>query len=84
MEKQSLIIPEEIHLFRMQVVANRIIKECFEKDKDNHIEVAHKLMHNLKDERVKIELVFSFTDNSEKEIAFFQIDYRSHTRMWGI
>lgn len=32
-------------------------------------------MHNLKDERVKIELVFSFTDNSEKEIAFFQIDY---------
>lgn len=75
MKKQSLIIPEEIHLFRMEVVANRINKACFEEDKDNHIGVAHKIMHNLKDERVKIELVFSFTDNSENEIAFFQIDY---------
>jgi len=76
MENQPVINPEEIHLFKMQVIAEKINKALFAESKENNLGVAHKIMHNLEDQRVKIELVFSFKNQSDQETAFFQIDYQ--------
>jgi hypothetical protein len=75
MEKQPTIIPEEMHLFKVDVVKSNINSEAF-KNKLNHtLGIGHKMMHNLKDERVKLELAFSFEDDNKVQLANFQIDF---------
>ncbi|MDA3907008.1 MAG: hypothetical protein PF484_13130 [Bacteroidales bacterium] len=74
-QKQALIVPEQIHLLVMEVVQQKIDALAFKKQKQHQLKVGHKLMHNLKEERVKMELAFSFEDESKKQLLFFQIDF---------
>lgn len=75
MEKQPTIIPEEMHLFKVEVVKSSLNVEAFQKNPNYTLGVGHKMMHNLKDERVKLELAFSFQDDNKVELALFQIDF---------
>ena len=74
-KKQAPIIPEDIHLLAMEVVQQKIDAHAFKKQKQHKLNVGHKILHNLKDERVKMELAFSFEDDSKKQLLFFQIDF---------
>ena len=83
MEKQSAIIPEEMHLFKVDVVKSNINSQAF-KNKQNHtLGIGHKMMHNLKDERVKLELAFSFEDDNKVQLANFQIDFHFKVEKLG-
>ena len=75
MEKRIQIIPEEIHLFGIDIVEEKLKKDDFVNCENNHSGIAHKIMHNLEDERIKIEFIFSFSDSNDKEIGFFHIDF---------
>jgi hypothetical protein len=75
MDKKPIIIAEEIHLFKVDLVKTNINAEAFNKTKSHSLGVAHKMMHNLKDERVKLELAFSFTDEDKAELLHFQFDF---------
>ena len=76
MEKQLVpIVVKDIHLLHVEVVQQKLDLIAFKKHKQHQLNVGHKLMHNLKDERIKLEFVFSF-DNSKKEsLLLFQIDF---------
>lgn len=75
MEKAPKIIAEEIHLVRIDVVTNQIDVAAFKQAKAPVLEIAHKLMHNLKDEMLKIELIFSFKNQKEEQLMLLQTDY---------
>lgn len=74
-KKPAAIIPHEIHLLKVEVVQQKIDSAAFKKNKSHKLNVGHKFLHNLKDERVKLELVFSFSDEQKNELLFFQIDF---------
>lgn len=73
--KQAPIIPEQIHLLAIEVVQQKIDAQSFKQQKERRLNVGHKLLHNLKDERVKMELAFSFEDENNDKLLFFQIDF---------
>lgn len=75
MEKQPKIIAEEIHLLKIDVVAHTIDVTAFKEAKSPQFGIAHKLMHNLKDEMLKIELIFSFKNKKGEPLMHLQIDY---------
>jgi len=75
MSKTIKIIPEEIHLFKMEVLEQKIDVKAFKDAKQHKLEVAHAMMHNLKNERVKLQLAFSFKDNNKVELLFFKMDF---------
>ena len=60
------------------VVQNKIDVSEFKKTQKPTLGLIHKLLHNLIDERVKLELTFSFKNNKEQEILFVQIDFHFH------
>lgn len=77
--KQLPIIPEEIHLQKIEVVQQKIDVKIFKSIKQHQLNVGHKILHNLEDERIKMELVFSFNTEGHKEsLLFFQIDFQYH------
>lgn len=78
METAPQIIAEEIHLLKIEVVQNKIDVSGFKNTQKPSLGLSHKLMHNLKDARVKLELIFSFKDSKENEILFVQIDFHFH------
>lgn len=78
MEKAPQIIAEEIHLLKIEVVQNKLDVSGFKKAQKPALGLGYKFMHNLKDERVKLELIFSFKDSKEQEILFVQIDFHFH------
>jgi len=78
MEKIPQIIPEEIHLIKIEVVQNKIDVSAFKKAQKPNLGMGHKMLHNLKDQRVKFELIFSFKDSNEQEILLVQIDFHFH------
>jgi hypothetical protein len=80
MEKRPVIIPEEIQLFNIESALNKLDAAAFKKSDMHNLNVAHKIMHNLKDERVKMELVFSFKNEQENEIAVFQLAFHFHIK----
>jgi len=69
------IIPEELHLLKAEVVKSNINAEAFYTKENHSLNIAHQMMHNLNDERVKLELAFSFGDDTKTEIAHFKIDF---------
>jgi hypothetical protein len=75
MDKKPIIIPEEIHLFKVDVIKSNIDAEAFNETKNHSLSVAHKMMHNLTDERVKLELAFSFKNENKVELLHFQLDF---------
>src|SRR5690606_22736500 len=73
-KKLAPIVVKDIHLLQVEVVQQQLDVKAFKKEKEHKLNVGHKLMHNLKDERVKLEYVFSFNNGGEAPLLFFQID----------
>jgi hypothetical protein len=74
-KKNAPIIPHEIHLVQVEVVQQKMDLAAFKKNKSHQLNVGHKFLHNLKDDRVKLEFVFSFSNEQKQELMFFQIDF---------
>ena len=53
---KNLIIPEKIKLFNIEVVNTYINDDTINDNLNLEFSIAHNTKHNLKDERVKIEL----------------------------
>jgi hypothetical protein len=77
-KKVAPIVVQDIHLLRVEVVQQKLDVIAFKKQKQNQLNVGHKLAHNLKDERIKLELVFSFENSQKESLLFFQIDFHFH------
>lgn len=75
MEKTPKIIPEEIHLLKIDVVKSEVNSMGFKQTKEPKLTIAHKLLHNLQDEMLKIELVFSFKNKQEEQLMLLHTDY---------
>lgn len=77
-KKGAQIIVDEIHLIKVEVVQQRLDVANYKKQKKHQFKVGHKLLHSLKEDRVKLEFVFSFLDDQNQETLFFQIDFHFH------
>ncbi|MCC5935596.1 MAG: hypothetical protein JJU35_15215 [Balneolales bacterium] len=75
MEKPPPIIPEKIHLQAIEVAAFRLDAERLVQTPKQQLTLGHKLLHNLAEHKLKLELVFSFKDDEEREVLFLQIDF---------
>lgn len=73
--KAAPIIVQDIHLLRVEVVQQKLDVTAFKKYRQYQLTVGHKLAHNLTDERLKLEIVFSFENNKKENLLFFQIDF---------
>ena len=72
--EENAIIPDKIKLFHIDVVSTYINDNTIDEDLNLEFSVAHNTGHNLKDERVKIELFINLL--SHKEIGVkFHIDF---------
>jgi len=78
MEKPPKIVPEEIHLLKIDVIEKEMDVEAFKQTQSPKLNIAHKRMYNLKDERAKIELLFSFKNQKDEPLMLLQTDYHFH------
>lgn len=79
MDKNPKIIPENFHLFHLQIIESNIASPSNIKDLNFKIDVAHTTMHNIEQKRIKIGLIVSILgikDDNETDVkAFFNIDF---------
>lgn len=77
MAKETKIIPEEIHLFHLDVLESSIKDLAQAGGFEFNLKVAHTIMHNLKEQRVKIGLLIDLNakDNTQKANAHFSMDF---------
>ncbi len=71
---ENLIIPEKIKLFNIEVVNTYINDDTINDNLNLEFSVAHNTKHNLKDERVKIELFINLLSHEEIGVKF-HIDF---------
>jgi len=71
---ENLIIPEKINLFHIEVVNTYINDDTISDNLNLEFSVAHNTKHNLKDERVKIELFINLLSQEEIGVKS-QIDF---------
>jgi hypothetical protein len=71
---ENLIIPEKIKLFNIEVVNTYINDDTINDNLNLEFSVAHNTKHNLKDERVKIELFINLLSKEEIGVKF-HIDF---------
>ncbi|MDA9056600.1 hypothetical protein N9K49_01975 [Flavobacteriaceae bacterium] len=76
---ENLIIPEKIKLFNIDVVDTYINDDTVNDNLNLEFRVAHNTQHNLKDERVKIELFINLL-SQEKIGVKFHIDFHFSIR----
>ncbi|MDB9954090.1 hypothetical protein OAD49_00830 [Flavobacteriaceae bacterium] len=76
---ENLIIPEKIKLFNIDVVDTYINDDTVNDNLNLEFSVAHNTQHNLKDERVKIELFINLL-SQEKIGVKFHIDFHFSIR----
>ncbi len=74
--KEKKINTDKLHLFHIDLIESSI-KDLPQKGKTPfNIKVAHKTMHNLKDERIKIGLLIDLeTDKTTDANAHFNFDF---------
>lgn len=79
MEKKiAPIVVKDIHLLHVEVTEQKLDVKAFKEEKQHKLNVGHKLAHNLEGERIKLEFVFSFNNEADKTLLFFQIDFHFH------
>ena len=71
---ENLIIPEKIKLFHIDVANNYINDDTINDNIKLDFSVAHNTKHNLKDDRVKIELFVNLLSNEDIGVKF-HIDF---------
>lgn len=67
---ENLIIPEKIKLFHIEVVNTYVNDDTIKDNLNLEFSVAHNTKHNLKDERVKIELFINLLSKEEIGVKF--------------
>lgn len=77
-KKVAPIVVKDIHLLQVEVTEQKLNVKAFKEEKEHKLNVGHKLLQNLKDERIKFEFVFSFKNGGEEPLLFFQIDFHFH------
>lgn len=78
MTNEVKIVPEEIHLFHIDILESVIKETTNKKVRDFELGLAHSIMHNLKDQRIKIGLNIKIkekTTQGEEANAHFSIDF---------
>ena len=75
MGKEPKIIAEEIHLLAVENTLFRLCTDAFKKAESYHLNEVHKVLHNLNDQRIKLELTLFFENQEKKELLFLQTDY---------
>lgn len=68
--EENLIVPEKIKLFNIEVVNTYINDDTINENLNLEFSVAHNTKHNLKDERVKIELFINLLSQEEIGVKF--------------
>lgn len=71
---ENPIIPDKIKLFHIDVVSTYINDKTIDKNLNLEFTVAHNTKHNLKDERVKIELFINLLSHQVIGVKF-HIDF---------
>ncbi|WP_299664621.1 hypothetical protein [uncultured Polaribacter sp.] len=71
---ENVIIPDKIKLFHIDVVSAYINDNTIDGNLNLEFSVAHNTRHNLKDERVKIELFINLLSHQEIGVKF-HIDF---------
>ncbi len=71
---ENLIIPEKIKLFNIEVVDTYICDDIINDNLNLEFSVAQNTKHNLKDERIKIELFINLLSQEEIGVKF-NIDF---------
>lgn len=71
---ENVIIPDKIKLFHIDVVSTYINDKTIDENLNLEFNVAHNSRHNLKDERVKIELFINLLSHQELGVKF-HIDF---------
>jgi len=74
---EQLIIPEKIKLFNIDIIEASINDDVVEDNLNFEFSVAHNTQHNLKDERVKIELYIKVLSKEGTGIKY-HIDFHYH------
>lgn len=77
-KKLAPIVVKDIHLLHVEVTEQKLDVKAFNEEKQYQLNVGHKLAHNLEDERIKLEFVFSFNNHAEESLLFFKIDFHFH------
>ena len=77
-KKLAPIVVKDIHLLLVEVTEQKVDVKAFQEEKQHKLNVGHKLAHNLEDERLKLELVFSFNNQIDETLLFFKIDFHFH------
>lgn len=75
MDKNLQIKAEEIHLLRIEVVENKLDARAFQKTEKPRLQMKHRLLHHVEDKRLKIELIFNFSDQNNRELFLLQVDF---------
>lgn len=65
MSKGGNIIPEEIHLIQIEVIESSIIDSKEQIKEEFNLNVGHKVMHNLKEQKFKISLNIELTPKNK-------------------
>lgn len=80
MSSSAKIIPEDINLFHIDILEQQIGQPKVKL----YIDVAHTVMHNLKEEKVKLNLKINLEtckgDNKKCPFAHFDIDFHYHIK----
>ena len=71
---ENVIIPDKMKLFHIDVVSKDINDKAIDENLNLEFTVAHNTKHNLKDERVKIELFINLLSHQEIGVKF-HIDF---------
>lgn len=77
-KKLAPIVVKDIHLLHVEVTEQKLDVKAFNEEKQHQLNVGHKLAHNLEDERIKLDFVFSFNNQAEESLLFFKIDFHFH------
>ncbi len=75
MEKETSIAAEEIRLIKIEVVRNKIDVSLFKKVSKPLLTLVHQTLNQTEENRIKIEMIFSFKDNNDIEIFLIQINF---------
>ena len=73
------IVPENITMFHLDIARFEIKEVAPPNTEDFNLNLSHKVMHNLKDERVKIALSILLNDETGNE-AVLDIDFHFHIK----
>ncbi len=77
-KKQAPINAKHIHLLKLDVLKQKLDVAAYNKAKEPKLQLGHRMLHKLKDERIKMEFVFSFENDKSIEVIHFQFDFYFH------